>query len=138
MMRRLPGIKMLTYTFRQMLGQTQTKKTLASAVEDDQQFALLCDNLTGQTSEQFKKAVSDLNGIAWFGLPNATDLWQIVDAGYAQLLKTLIDQTFHTWLDDDEHLSLWYSQKKGFIAKDRRVMITNWAGDAYNKLLSLQ
>ena len=23
----------------------------------------------------------------WFGLKNATDLWQMIDAGYAQLLK---------------------------------------------------
>ena len=101
------------------------KKTLAGVVEDVQRFALFCDNLTGQTSEQFKKAVSDLNGIAWFGLPNVTDLWQVVDAGYAQLLKTLTDQAFHTWLDDDEQSRFWYGQKKDFTAKDRRVMITN-------------
>ena len=112
------------------------KRTLSKSVKNLKRFALFADNLTAQTSDAFKESVAILKGVVWFGLANATDLWQVVDAGYAQLLKTLIDQAFHAWLDDDENASLWYGQEKGFSAKDRRVMITQWAGDAYNKLLS--
>ena len=112
------------------------KKTLSRCVKDLKRFVLFADNLTAQTSDAFKESVAIMKGVVWFGLANATDLWQVVDAGYAQLLKTLIDQAFHAWLDDDENASLWYGQEKGFSAKDRRVMITQWAGDAYNKLLS--
>ena len=112
------------------------KNTLSKSVKDLKRFVLFADNLTAQVSDDFKKSVSDLKGVAWFGYPNATDLWQPVDAGYAQLLKVLINQAFHAWLDDDEHANLWYGQEKGFTAKDRRVLITQWAGDAYKKLLS--
>ena len=33
-----------------------------------------------------------LKGVVWYGLKNATDLWQQVDAGYAQLVKLLVTQ----------------------------------------------
>lgn len=64
------------------------QKTLSQSVKNDERFVLFCDNLTAQVSEEFKESVSKLNGVVWYGLPNATDLWQPVDAGYAQILDT--------------------------------------------------
>lgn len=68
------------------------KRTLTESVKDDERFVLFCDNLTGQVSSEFKEAVAKLGGVVWYGLPGATDLWQPVDAGYAQILKVLIGQ----------------------------------------------
>ena len=111
------------------------KKTLKEALDVDH-FALFCDNLTAQISDDFKESVSSLSGVCWYGLPNATDLWQPVDAGYAELLKRLITQRFHNWLDAEENADRWYGNVQPFSAKERRILITHWAGDAYEKLIS--
>ena len=68
------------------------QKILSPSVKDDERFVLFYDNLTAQVSDKFIECVSQLSGVGWYGLPNATDLWQPVDAGYAQILKTLICQ----------------------------------------------
>ena len=51
---------------------------------------ILLDNPKAHTKDDFKKLVNSLNGVVWYGLPNATDLWQLVDDGCAQLLKSPI------------------------------------------------
>ena len=84
------------------------KKTLADAVNTTNRFVLPCDNLSAQISTEFKEAVSDLDGVVWFGLPNATDLWQPVDAGYAELLKVFMKQQHHKWFDSDDNADRWY------------------------------
>ena len=110
------------------------ERTLKPNTKNENRFALFCDNLTVQITEDFKESVSNINGICWYGLPNATDLWQPVDAGYAQLLKVLITQDHHTWLDSEENAEKWYDSEEKFTAKERRILITHWAGEAYNKL----
>ena len=74
--------------------------------------------------------------MVWFGLPNATDLWQPIDAGFAQLLKVLINQQFTDWLDSDDNADRWYGNTEPFPAKERRILISHWAGESYKKLLS--
>ena len=49
--------------------------------------------------DKFREAVSDIQGIVWYGLPNTTDLWQPVDAGYAEAIKINIKQAFFNWFD---------------------------------------
>ena len=61
---------------------------------------MFCDNLEGQKAEVFKESVEALDGIVWYGVANVTDIWQPIDAGYAQLLKVLIKQEILNWLDD--------------------------------------
>ena len=112
-------------------------KTLKPFVKDLSRYVLLCDNLTAQTSDQFLDTIAGINkGVVWFGLKNATDLWQQVDAGYAQLLKVLVDQAHHKWLDSDENAERWYGNgnEPKFTAKERRILITQWCGEAYKKL----
>ena len=92
--------------------------------------------MTAQISGEFKEEISSQSGVCWFGLPNATDLWQPVDAGYDELLKTLITQVQHDWLDKEENAEKWYGNDGDFSAKDRRILITLWAGNAYEKLIS--
>ena len=110
------------------------KRTLTESVKDDERFVLFCDNLTGQVSSEFKEAVAKLGGVVWYGLPGATDLWQPVDAGYAQILKVLIGQAQRKWLDDEENAEKWYGHESSFSAKERRILITHWVGEAYKKL----
>ena len=43
--------------------------TLKEAVTPGEEFILICDNLNSQTSEEFKKAVRDINGIVYYGIP---------------------------------------------------------------------
>ena len=72
-------------------------------------------------------------------MPNTTDLWQVVDAGVAQLLKVLIRLEQELWLEDDSNADKWYGhteEKNGFTAEDRRILITTWAGEAWKKLTS--
>lgn len=114
------------------------EKTLEKFVKDEgmERFVLLLDNLSTHTEENFKKSVCDLGGLVWFGLPDATDLWQPVDAGYAQVLKSLISKEQQLWLDEEENADRWFGNDKPFSAKERRILISHWAGEAWDKLSS--
>ena len=81
--------------------------------------------------------VNSLNGVAWFRLPNATDLWQPVDAGYAQVLKSFISIEHREWLEFDNYADRWFCNEKHFSAKERRILISNWEGNDWEKLSSL-
>ena len=62
--------------------------------------------------DNFKESVTDCSSVVWYGLLNTTDLWQPVDGGYAKMLKTLMEQEHHKWLDDDEHTDRWYGNEE--------------------------
>ena len=109
------------------------KRSLFPIVEKETRYVLFCDNLTAQVSNDFKEAVANSSGVAWYGLPNATDLWQPVDAGYAELLKVFVNQEQTKWLDDDSNADKWYGGS--FTAKERRILITHWVGKAYEKII---
>ena len=111
------------------------EKTLRDHIEGLDHFVLFCDNLSSQTHDDFKQAISSMGGVVWFGLPNATDLWQPVDAGFAEILKTIINTKFSTWLEDDTNSTRWYGEGESFSAKERRILISQWAGDAYGELV---
>ena len=97
-------------------------------------FVLLLDNLTGQMQDAFKQAVAKSKGLLWYGLPDATDLWQPVDAGYAACLKSLISIKHRNWLDIEDNAERWFGDEKPYSAKERRILITQWAGKAWEKL----
>ena len=110
-------------------------KTLKSAIPEGEEFVLICDNLSAQVSDQFKAAVRSINGIVYFGLPGATDIWQPVDAGYGYLIKKLTAQAQDEWLELDENVDVWMgNDDKKLTASDRRILITQWVGEAADKL----
>ena len=113
-----------------------TEKTLKSFVEQQKlkKYVLLRDNLEAHCTEEFKVAVRDQKGLVWYGLAGGTDLWQPVDAGYAQVLKTLISREHQDWLDRDDNADRWFQNEKPYTAMERRILITNWAGEAWKKL----
>ena len=62
--------------------------------KDTGKFILFLDNLSAHVLSDFRDAVKALCGLAWFGEPGATDIWQPVDGGYASTLKTFIRNEF--------------------------------------------
>ena len=70
------------------------KKTLLPFINSQHlsKFVLLLDNekgqmLTNADKDDFKESVFSINGLLRYNLPDGTDLWQPVDAGYAALLQ---------------------------------------------------
>ena len=45
-----------------------------------------------------------------------------------------MEQEHHKWLDDEEHADKCYGNEEPYSAKERRILITHWAGEAYTKL----
>ena len=70
--------------------------TLSDAVKVTNHFVLFVDNLTAQQTDVFKMSVADIGDLVWYGLANATDQWQVIDVGLAQILKKLTGQK---WLE---------------------------------------
>lgn len=58
----------------------------------------------------------------------------LVDAGYAQALKSLVAIEHREWLDYDNNCERWFNNEVAYTAKERRVLITQWAGQAWKKL----
>ena len=97
--------------------------------EDDEQndeFVLFVDNLGAQLTPQFKSAVRDIGGIAYYGVANATDIWQPVDAGAGQMLKILARQEQSTWLMTEKNYDKWCGtgEQGRMTVGDRRILIT--------------
>ena len=110
-----------------------SKKTFKAILKDTGNFIFFLDNLEAHVQESFRNSIKDLGGITWFGVPNATDTWQQVDGGYAATLKTLINQEFFNWLDED-NVGKWYGAESPITASEKRIHITKWAGNAYRQL----
>ena len=100
-------------------------------------FVLFCGNSAATQTHEFLGLLRERGGLAWRGFEDvAASLWQPVEAGPAQLLKVLIGQAQRTWLETPENAQLWHGETKGFTAKDRRVLITHWAAQAWRKFLT--
>ena len=87
-------------------------------------FIVLLENLKGKIQDDFKESVSNINGLLWYGLPDGTDLWQPVDAGYAACLKSLIAIEHKKWLDIENNAEIWFENEDLYTAKERRILLT--------------
>ena len=83
------------------------KKTSSPAMKDKKDFILFCENLEGQTALLFQEEVQKSGGIICYGVKNATDLWQPVDAGMGRLLKVLVFHEQQDWFE--------YARKKNLL-----------------------
>ena len=90
---------------------TWVNSTLKSSVQDLDRHVLFVDNLTAQQTDDFKKSISDLKGVVWYGLKNATELWQLVDAGISQTLKVLAGHNYQKWLDEGDNVDSWFGHE---------------------------
>ena len=69
----------------------QTLKERTKPLEG-KEFVLFCDNLTAQVSKEFLQAVREINGIVWFAVTGATDIWQPVYRGIGLMLKQTVSR----------------------------------------------
>ena len=61
----------------------------------------------------------------------ATDIMQPIDAGYGYVFKKLIARCQNEWLENENNIDLWLGNDgKKLTAADRRILITQWAGEA--------
>ena len=97
-------------------------------------FVIFVDKLKAQVADEFKQAVVNAGGVCLYGLPSATDIWQPVDAGYAELLKVKVKQEHYKWLDSEENADKWYGIDN-FKAPDRRILLMHRVGETYKTLL---
>ena len=86
--------------------------------------------------EDLKTAVFSANGLLWSGLLDATDLRQPVDAGYASCLKSLSAIEHRKLLDIENNAERWFGTEEPYTAKERRILITRWTGEAWKALKS--
>ena len=77
---------------------------------------------------------SNLGSIVWSGVPNATDLCQPVDGGFAEQLKAPVMQQNSSSLDTEENADRWYNGK--ISSKERHILISHWVGAAYKNISS--
>lgn len=120
----------LSFAFSGLIAEAFYKKETV----ENTSFVPFCDNLAGQVADDFRTAIQEQDGIPWFGVPNATDIWQPVDGGYAATLKTFVKHAFFNWLDDDDNVEKWYGIDSKFTASQKRILVTHWCGAAYRKL----
>ena len=105
---------------------------MKTATAGQERFVLFADNLTGQQADEFKEAVAELGGVVWYLLKNCTDIVQPVDAGVGDCIKKLIQKQQREWLSYDANADRWYgNQPPAFSASERRILMCNWAGRAY-------
>ena len=113
------------------------ERTLKPFVNKDTgKFILFLDNLSAHIHSDFRDAVKAFRGLAWFGEPEATDIWQPVDRSYASNLKALIRNEFFNWLDNDEDMKKWYGEDSHITANGKGILVTQCVGNAYRKLTS--
>ena len=113
------------------------KKTLKEAAyREDDEFLLYCDHLSAQANERILHEIRSINGVVWFGVPGATDIWQPVDSGFGQMLKSKINSLQEEWLQQEENIDLWMGNiEQPLNVRQRRILITHWVGNAYNIIM---
>ena len=91
------------------------------------EFVIFCDNLDGQTCDAFRDNLGVTFAMGHLGKP--------VDGGFGRLLKVLIKAEQQEWLECDENIEKWIgNDQEKFSAKDRRILMTHWIGEAFEKL----
>ena len=114
-------------------GHTYRKGVGGSSIAaPEEQSILFADNLYGQTTEDFKRVLKECNTLLWLLPPKCTDEVQPVDAGYGRLFKVLVGKSLDAWLLNGGNVERWESNK--LTASDRRVLITQWVGEAAKQI----
>ena len=114
-------------------GNTYRKGVGGSSIAaPEEQSILFADNLYGQTTEDFKRVLKESNTLPWLLPPKCTDEVQPVDAGYGRLFKVLVGKSLDAWLLNGDNVERLESNK--LTASDRRVLITQWVGEAAKQI----
>ena len=108
-------------------------RTLLPAMSDKtSEKVIFAVNVSFQQEKQFHEACRKEGNASVYLLPeNHTDKVQPIDAGIGKLFKTKVGEAMEKWLEQDENLDLWHDK---IGAKDRRILMTKWAGEAWKEL----
>ena len=99
---------------------------------DQAEKVLFADNVGFQQSEQFHEiARKEINTTIYMLPENHTDKIQPIDAGCGRIIKLKIGTAMETWLEKDNNLDKWHN---GLSAKERRILLTQWTGEAWSEL----
>ena len=112
------------------------KWAVLAAVEiikkDEGLHLILCDNLGGQTTDEWKNLLKKhCNADEHSLLAGCTDEIQVVDAGFGALIKHHTQIVSDEWLESDAHWAEWTSTR--LSAGRRRILLTNWYGEGYRR-----
>ena len=109
-------------------------KTLAPDIGNSpDEKVIFADNVTFQQDKQLHDACRrDLNAIVYLLHENHTDKIQPIDAGFGKMLKKKIGEEMDKWLEEEDNLELWHDK---IAARQRRILMTKWAGAAWRALV---
>ena len=97
------------------------------------QSLLLMDNLHGHTTEEFKMYLHMFcNTLLWHFPAGCTDEVQPIDAGYGRRLKVNTGQALDEWFRHGDNLLKL--ECNALTASERLVLITNWVGEATDRI----
>ena len=96
------------------------------------------DNLSGQTTEEHLRLCQRARSPADRHLlpTGSTGELMFIDGGIGACVKNLIGDEQDEWLEDTDHLERWTTSPLvgGLQAWEKRVLVSQWAGRAWEKL----
>ena len=99
-----------------------------------QEKVIFADNVGFQQEKGFHQMCrKEINAIIYLLPENHTDKVQPIDAGFGKQMKAKIGEAMEEWLEKDENLDMWHDS---ISAKNRRILMTQWTGEAWRKLSS--
>eukprot|EP00918_Siedleckia_nematoides_P045813 GHVU01100390.1.p1 GENE.GHVU01100390.1~~GHVU01100390.1.p1 ORF type:complete len:386 (-),score=44.60 GHVU01100390.1:2098-3255(-) len=92
---------------------------------------LFVDNLSGQTTAEFRQAAAAVNTKIHFLVGGTTDLCQPIDAGVGKCIQNSYFRARDEWLDDPSNARSWLD---GIPVSAHRILSTKWLGTALRDL----
>lgn len=113
------------------------EKTLVPGVgRSAEEKVIFLDNVSFQQEQQFHDACRrELNAIVYLLPENHTDKIQPIDAGFGKMFKTKMGEEMDKWLESNDNLEQWHDK---LSARQRRILMTKWAGASWRKLVKDQ
>ena len=93
---------------------------------------MFCDNLDAQVHDGFLDELKRNGTTRNLLVAGETEMLQPIDAGIGSTIKIIMGQIQDEWLDRDDNLNLWESSDLN--ARERRILITQWLGEAWERL----
>jgi len=115
------------------LNQEWVRRTLIPGIgTSPQEKVIFADNVGFQQEKGFHEMCrKNINAIIYLLPENHTDKVQPIDAGFGKQMKAKFGEAMDKWLEEDDNLDMWHDR---LSAKKRRILMTQWAGEAWRKL----
>ena len=113
------------------------RRTLVPRIADkSRENVLFADSVSFQLDRAFhEKCRYECNTLVYLLPENQTDKVQPVDSGVGWTMKKKIEQSLDKWLEIEDNIDKWHDN---LTAKERRIPMTKWVGDAWDELQCYQ